>query len=564
VAKEFLSHRQGAERAVAVSGIFEAYLAGAARSFFGGHFSDPDDRRRAVLRAARPLATRVFVALDAQNARLATSRAREGNLDALRRGAAAVVTGQQVGLFLGPLFTVYKAASAIRAAKALAEESGRPVVPVFWLQTEDHDLPEIASCHVPCAHGAALALELPASPADRVSIAHRALPAEVASCLARLGAEIAHLPQGEAHLERLGRYYRPGAGWGEAFAGVLAEIFADDGLVVIDPRDGWLAAAAAPVHHRALTDAVPLAEALAQRGHELEAAGFAPTVHVRPAAPLSFFHPEGAQGPRFRLETAGGGFREVGGNRTYPLEGLLDALAAEPLRFSTSALLRPILQDTFLPTAAYVGGPAEVAYFAQLAPLYAAYDIPFPLIVPRARFRILEEKTLRLLERLRIGADDAARPDDELLAAAANADGASADREAVARKLLAPFDAALGELQRGSGHLDIDGAVAKTRAAVETAVARLARKVERARQHRDQTLVDDVRRVKQLLFPNGAPQERVYGLSYFAGRYGERAFVERVLAAVDPFDPSPKDLVLNDEIPAADADPSIAATPRRR
>jgi bacillithiol biosynthesis cysteine-adding enzyme BshC len=528
-------------------GIFEAYLSGAARPFFDGHFADAGDRRRAVRRALRPVAPAVADAVAAQNARLVPSAARDAHLAALRDGAAAVLTGQQVGLFLGPLYTIYKAASAVCVARALAAESGRPVVPVFWLQTEDHDLPEIAVCDVPPIRGAPLALRLPASPDERISIAHRTLPDDVGRCLAALRAAIGGLPHGEVHLARLERHYRPGAGWGQAFAGLLGELFAEEGLVLVDPRDPALAAAAAPVHRRALTEAAALAEALAERSRALEASGFAPPVHVRPGAPLSFFHPDGPAGPRFRLAPAPDGFVEVGGARTHTREALLAALDAEPLRFSTSALLRPILQDGLLPTAACVGGPGEVAYFAQLAPLYAAYDLPTPLVVPRARLRIVEARTRRLLDRLRLAPDDSGRPEDELLAVAGGAAPARPDPAAVTRALLAPFDTALGEVRARIADLGPGraAAVEKTRATVATAVARLAGKVEKARLHQDRGLVDDVRRLQELLCPNGVPQERVYGLPYFAARYGEVAFIARVLAAVTPFDPRPADLDLD-------------------
>ena len=538
--------------------LFEAYLSGAAGSLFGAHFADPSDRRRAVERAVRPLAPAIAAALAEQNAALAPSPARDAHIAALRAGAAAVVTGQQAGLFLGPLFTVYKAASAVCCARALAAESGRPVVPVFWLQTEDHDLPEIAVCHAPREHGAPLTLRLPAAPDEHVAIAHRLLPADIDRCVNQLRSELVNLPYAQPHLAQIARYYRAGAGWAAAFAGLLAELFAAEGLVLIDPRTPALAAAAAPIHRQALAAAEPIAAALAARSQALQAAGFAVTVHVRPGAPLSFFHPDGPSGQRVRLAPVPGGFVEVGGERVHTLDALLAALAAEPMCFSTSALLRPILQDRVLPTAAYVGGPAEVAYFAQLAPLYDFYALPMPLLVPRARLRILEDKTLRLLTRLHLHPDDARRSEDDLLAATRQAQPAALDRDALRDALLAPFDAALqhvrADIERaGSG---LTTAIEKTRATVEMAVAKLAGKFDRAVLHQDQGLVDDVRRVKDLLYPGGTPQERVYGLAYFAARYGERAFLDRVLSAIDPFAPTARDLLLADTdgcLPAAEA-----------
>jgi bacillithiol biosynthesis cysteine-adding enzyme BshC len=525
-------------------GIFEAYVSGAAHAFFEGHYANPADRCRAVRRAVRPLAPAVADALAVQNGRLAASEARAAHLAALRRGAAAVVTGQQVGLFLGPLYTIYKAASAVRVARALAAESGQPVVPVFWLQTEDHDLPEIAACHVQSARDLPLTLRLPASPDERIAITHCTLPADITTCIQQLHDALANLPYAEPHLTHVARYYHAGAGWADAFAGLLAELFAPEGLVLINPRDPALGHAAAPIHRRALTAAEEIAAALMARGQALHAAGLAPAVHVRAGAPLSFFHPDGPAGRRVRLAPAEGGFAEVGGTRLHSRETLLAALAADPLRFSTSALLRPILQDSLLPTAAYVGGPGEVAYFAQLAPLYAAYDLPMPLFVPRARFRILEEKTLRLLARLHLEPDDAARAEDELLAARRATDPTSVDPSTLSITLLAPFDVALQGVRTriepaGPG---LTAAIEKTRATVKMAVSKLVGKYEKALLHQDQGLVDDVHRVKQLLYPQDVPQERFYGLPYFAARYGERVFVERVLAAVDPFDPRPQDL----------------------
>jgi bacillithiol biosynthesis cysteine-adding enzyme BshC len=530
------------------SGLFEAYLAGDARRWFGAHYADPADRQAAVRRARRPLAPEVARALEAQNARLAPSAPRERHLAALRAGAAAVVTGQQVGLFLGPLYTVYKAISAVRVADALSTETRSPVVPVFWLQSEDHDLAEIAECLVPCGD-TTRAVSLPASAEDRVSIAHRSLPAAVTECLAGLHTALDGLPHVAAHLARLARHYRPGNAWVAAFAGVLGELFADAGLVVIDPRDPALASAAAAVHRRGLSDARAIAAGLEERVRELREAGFAAAVHVRRGAPLSFFHAGGADGPRHRLEPCAGGFAEVGGSRVYSQDALLAMLAEDPLRFSTSALQRPILQDALLPTAAYVGGPGEIAYFAQLGPLYAAYDLPMPVVVPRARCRVLDPTTSRWLARVGLQAADAGRPEAELLAAA---DAVTAtrrfDRVGFERDLLAPFESALGAVeQRLEPAAGLDVAVEKTRTTVARAIARLADKVASAHARRDGAVVEAVRAIRSRLHPNGAPQERVHGLAYYAARFGERAFIARVRDAVEPFDATPLELTFEDQ-----------------
>jgi bacillithiol biosynthesis cysteine-adding enzyme BshC len=529
--------------------IYESYCAGAGTAFFPDHFADGEARARAVARAVRPLDAVVADAIERQNTRFAPSAVLDGNLARLRAGAAAVVTGQQVGLFLGPLYNVYKAASAIRLARHLEHETGTPVVPVFWLQTEDHDLPEIASCRLPGAAGTPRCLALLSSPTARVSLAHLRLPAEVEGCLRGLRDEIGTLPHAGEHLERLQRHYRPGASWADAFAGVLAELFAPDGLVIVDPRTPELASAAAAVHRVAIERAESIAGALSARSREMAAAGFDAGVHVREGALLSFFHPTGAEGARYRLVPTAGGWQEVGGERTHETGALLDELALHPLSFSTSALLRPIVQDVLLPTAAYVGGAGEIAYFAQLAPLYDEYDLAMPMIVPRAGFRVVEDKTRRLLRRLGVDARGAARSEGELLAATEAAVTVTADAQRLRARLGAAFT---DSVERVRGELEAAGpgmsrAVGKALASAEHVVERLVGKYETARLQHRHDLVQAVRQVKMLLYPDGVPQERFYGVSYFAARYGERALLERVFDAIEPFDPTPRDLDVGDD-----------------
>ncbi len=530
--------------AAAAASLFQAYIAGRASSFYEHHPADAHARAASVERAVRPLATEIASALRAQNALLAASSARETNLTALESGAAAVVTGQQVGLFLGPLYTLYKAATAIAVSRALARETGRNVVPIFWLQTEDHDVPEVATCSVPRDGHAPIELRVPSDIEARISIAHAVLPDEVSTCVETLREELARLPHAAAHLERIARAYRPGEAWAKAFAHTLAALFAPEGLIVIDPRDPVLARHASLVHRRALGDAAELAEGLCARVEALRKAGFTAQVHVRPGAPLCFFHPERADAQRTRLVPCERGYAEVGTQAEHTSAELLAVLDRDPLRFSTSALLRPIVQDTLLPTAAYVGGPSEVEYFAQLQPLYAAFGLAMPLIVPRARFRVLEEKTVRLLERLGLHADDAAKSEDEILGELAARRTDRLSSEALERDLKARFDAAMDAALAPTGALRsvLQSAEEKTQSIVHTSAAKLAEKYRRAVMHQNEELVRDVQRLRHALHPNGAPQERVYGFAYFAARYGERAFIERVLEAIEPFGPAAKDL----------------------
>jgi len=533
-----------------VAGLFEAYVSGAARAFYAGDVSQRDDRARAVERASRPLSPRVLARLRAQNQPLGPSAARAAGLAALEAGACAVVTGQQVGLFLGPLFTLYKAATAIALARQLESETGRAAVPVFWLQTEDHDLPEIARCVLPRAgDGEAPCVLAPQIDADnRVSIAHLALPAAVSDSLSQLRLELGRLPHASEHVARLTRHYQPGRGWAQAFAGVIAELFEAEGLLLLDPRDPELAAEAAHVTAAALERSSELGQLLCAQGAALEREGFAQTVHVRPDSPLTFFHPQGAHGPRTRLLLRGGAFVEPDTGRAHVLPELMDRLAREPLAFSSSALLRPLVQDSLLPTAAYVGGPAEVAYYAQLPPLYRALGMSVPFIAPRARVRLIEPRTRRLLERLGLSAADVSRDEAQLLAGLEQSLPPSAadavplpSAAAVERQLLQGFEAALTDalaplpeaLRR-----DLARQIDKTRSKLVLTAGKLSRAYGQHSLRRDSARVAQVQRLKQLLHPNDAPQERVFGLPYFGACYGDRALAARVLEAVVPHAPA--------------------------
>src|SRR6185312_11821050 len=353
--------------------LFSAYVESglAASSLLPSGFGDRQARKEAVARAAaRPASPALLTELAAQQALLPDSPARRRALENLGKpGTAVVITGQQVGLFLGPLYTIYKAATAIVLAETLAVETGTPVVPIFWMATEDHDFAEIDHCSI--ARGGEPPLRLRVS-ADARSDAR----APVAEAL-------------------LAADYTPGRRFGDAFAGLLGALFADEGLLVFHPRTPGAAALAAPAYRHALLHAGAIAERLVARDAALAAAGFDAQVHVRPDAALVFAHDDRGGRQLVRLDDAPARAADV---------------AADPTRFSSSALLRPIVQDTLFPTAAYVGGPAECSYFGQCSALYDLFELPVPLVAPRARFRLVDPRTRERLDALGLATVGARRP----------------------------------------------------------------------------------------------------------------------------------------------------------
>jgi bacillithiol biosynthesis cysteine-adding enzyme BshC len=523
-----------------------SYLAGAPGSlgFLTRDFRDPAAR----LAATRAAATRrtppaLLEVLAAQQARLPPSAARDANLAALAGGGTAIVaTGQQVGLFTGPLYSFYKAASAIAAARALEAESGVRVVPLFWLQTEDHDFAEIAVCHVASDDGAPLTLALAPEAASeaRVSLAHRRLGAEIETLVEALAAALGPSAAAEEVIALVKAHYVPGRAPGDAFAGVLATIFADEGLLILDPRVGPVATLAAPLYRRALDDTDAIEACLRARGAALAAAGLDEQVPIRAGCSLLFLHQREPAGPRFRLRRGDARWSLAGAGDTIEDGELHGVLDHDPLRLSTSALLRPIVQDALLPTAAYVGGPAEVSYFAQLDPVYEIFGLAPPLVLPRARFRVVDARTRRRLDQLGLSADDASRPRAELLerlGAGSASPGPAPD--ALRRDIATRVTPAVDEITRAALVADarLDRAATRTRAGVERALARFVERYARGRHERDEVVTARLDHVQRALAPEGVPQERFYGWPWIAARVGaatlKRLVLERL--AAEPF-----------------------------
>jgi bacillithiol synthase len=325
----------------------------------------------------------------------ATSR----NLDRLAAGAVAIVTGQQVGLFSGPAYTFYKALSAVRCAEEITRR-GADAIPIFWLATEDHDLAEINVSHWNTRNGLT-AYSLPDNPQDagrrvgEISLGDEIKPLVAAAAQTLEGSFADDV--GRALRES----YAPGETYGSAFGKLMARLLAGRGIIFVDPLDARLHRLFAPALARAIREADPLREALLERSKELESAGFHSQVKVTRESTLLF---SSVGGPREPIRSRDGGF--IVGDTEISAADLIAAIEKSPEAFSPNALFRPIIQDTFLPTAAYIGGPAEIAYMAQAQVIYQGILGRMPAILPRASFTIVEPPIARFLSQYELDLRD--------------------------------------------------------------------------------------------------------------------------------------------------------------
>src|SRR5579871_1521267 len=345
---------------------------------------------------------RVCEILERQNRSWNASEKTLANLERLRKGAAAVVTGQQVGLLGGPMFAIYKALTAVKLAEE-ASAAGVDAVPVFWLATYDHDLAEVNHVSIPGADGTLQLLstpshDVPGAQVGAVRFGDESVPiVEQASAL---------LGDTEA-AQFLKDAYRPGETLGTAFARFYARAFAEWGVILLDASDGELSRVAEPIYRAAIERAEELSSLLLERGKALEAAGYHQQVKVTPSSVLLFTTRNGARTPIQRRGSGASAEFLIGSEgEKLSREELLAELAANPEAFSPNVLLRPIVEDYLLPTLAYTGGAAETAYFGQAGAVYEALLGRVTPIVPRFSATIVEPKTQRLLEKHGIAVTD--------------------------------------------------------------------------------------------------------------------------------------------------------------
>ena len=445
----------------------------------------PDDRRAAITRV-----------LEAQN---------PGNPLVKRfaqAGTVAVLTGQQVGLFSGPAYTIYKALTAARLAEDL-NARGIPAVPIFWLATEDHDFAEVDNVWIfdSTHHPIQLKTEAPATwqgkqrPAGGFPVEHPPI--------AELRKALAGFAYGEEVAALVAESYKPGMTMGAGFRALLVKLLGKVGMLVVDPLDPQLRAVGAPFMADALAAAPELKSALLARNKELAAAGYHAQVNIEDNSSLFFLL---ENGERVTLRKKDAEFAD------------LRDRAAD---VSPNALLRPVWQDYLFPTVAYVGGPGELAYFAQSQVIYDRLLGRMPVAVSRASLTLLDARAAKLLARYGLALTDTLVPEEALKERIAHA--------LIPKTVASLFDETSGEITRrldvlGSGLETFDptltAALGKSRAKVLYQLEKLRKKTERETLRRDARASEEARDLSSLLYPHRHMQERFYSMLPFLAQHG--------------------------------------------
>jgi bacillithiol synthase len=467
----------------------------------------PDERRAEVSSILRR-----------QNAALGAGEETLVNLERLEKGAVAVVSGQQVGLFSGPAYSIYKALTAIQIAEELTH-GGIPAVPIFWMATEDHDLDEVRHSTW-FDRGKLVRFELPAvaegRPVGRIPLGTQIEPLvqEAAELLANLGSDL--------QAQYLTESYKAEETYGSAFGKLFARLFAQHGLILMDPLDNGLHKIAAPLYQHALADRDALNEKLLQRGKDLDRAGFEVQVKVTSRSTLLFRMDGGVR----QVITANGGKFQAG-EKAWRSEELVHLTHMEPENFSPNALFRPVVQDYLLPTAAYIAGPAEIAYFAQSEVVYRHLLGRMPVMLPRAGFTLVDAKTNKLLRKYGLTLEDVWSGSQDLRH--------KMERRSVSNALAKNFvhnqkqiAKMLAQLGKQIAKLDptLKGTVEHARKRIEFQIDKLRRKAGRAQDQKTGWISAHEQYLESLLYPHKGPQERELCLLPFLARWGAGGLAE--------------------------------------
>ena len=487
--------------------------------FFAGNPADPAAWRESIVRTQRHQRDGEAIAriLQAQQrSRGAPPEALAASTQLRDARTVAVVTGQQAGLFGGPLFTLLKAITAIRLAERVRTEYSVPAVAIFWIDAEDHDWDEVKACGVfdGDTNPVRIAVGNPPGAHER-SVGQVRLDQSATAAVDGLAATLQSTEFSHELLSTLRRVYAPGVGMAHAFGQWLESVLGPRGLVVFDAADPASKPLAADIFAREIEHAGDTSRLAADAGAALQARGY----HAQ-ATPqeghVALFHLDGS---REAIRRQGDHF-EVG-DRTESTQALLERVRRTPAEFSPNVLLRPLVQDTLFPTVCYVAGPNELAYLGQLGRVYEVFGVPMPLIQQRATATILDSNAMRFLARHELPLESLRAQDEAALNQLLQAQlppSVEATLEDASRLLRDRMEA----LAQAVPQIDatLEGAARSTLGRMQEELKKLHNKIIHAAKRKDETLRRQFTHARAQAFPGGHPQEREIGFVYFLNKYG--------------------------------------------
>ncbi|MGE0127755.1 MAG: bacillithiol biosynthesis cysteine-adding enzyme BshC [Blastocatellales bacterium] len=471
-------------------------------------------------------------ALADQNREAGAGEPTFANIERLRqKDSVVVITGQQAGLFTGPLYTVFKALTAIKLAAHLRAQ-GVNAAPMFWIAAEDHDFEEVNHTRLVNREGQFVTITYAGcSPKEGKPVGNVKLNEKISDNIDEL---IAALPESEFMprlVEDLRESYQSGANFAEAFGRIMMKLFGKFGVVLINPLDDRLKAVAGEIYARAMSNTPEFAARLVNASAQLESSGYHAQVYTNADAVPLFMLDEGRRTAMVRRDD--GRFYLKTGEKSFGADELLNTVRRCPACFSPNVTLRPIVQDFLLPTVAYIGGPAEIAYFAQLRPNYGLLNRVDPVVLPRASFTLIEKRHAKTMSKYGIqftdlfaGFEDVMKMvverslDQNTATIFDETEKAFEDQLEKLRASLVAVDPTLADALKGG------------REKILYQLHNLRTRFVHTRGKRDETTKQQIERLFAALYPNKNLQEREINVSYFLARYGYE-LIDRIYDELD-------------------------------
>jgi bacillithiol synthase len=474
-----------------------------------------------VTESRRDLSPSISELLSRQYSKLNPSNLTQQNIKKLSdKKTLAIVTGQQLGIVGGPLYTFYKIITTIKLSRFLSERyDDYNFVPVFWLEADDHDFNEVRSVKIIDDGNSILTIGYKEEIAEddlKQSVGLINLDGSINEFFDKLNSSIKETEFKSVIFDRLKNFYKEGKSFKKAFSDLVFNYFDEYGLLIFDPQDSEVKKLLKPIFKKEITDFRIHTEQLVQVSATLEELYHA-QVKVKPVN-LFLRVDEG----RYSIEPVENEYRLRRKRKSFTQEQLLELLENEPDKFSPNVLLRPICQDYLFPTAFYVAGPSEISYFAQIKPLYELYNIAQPMIYPRSSATILENSIANSLEKYSVGMNDLFIDVENIKKKIVNSvEESSVDEmfDGISSQIESTFDQLKEKL------IDLDKTIADSsnryRDKILGTVNELKSKAEKAQQKKYEVTLRQIDRAAVNLFPNSNLQEREINFIYFANKYGE-------------------------------------------
>ncbi len=503
-------------------------------NFLPFHFADFDAYQKIAKQLSQRSFPRELVSevLREQNRLFDSGDLTLKNIESLKDSESFVVVGgQQTGLFGGPLYTLYKAITVIKLADGLSKKIGRIVVPIFWMASDDHDFAEVNHINLLNLSGQVEQIFYSGEDNGKIPIAARNLSTEIEDNFQILKS---YLPETEFRthiLDSLESAYKKNNYFADSFAIWLQHVLRDYGLIVINPSDKKFKQIAIPLFQKEIEEESPVSKAVMDQTEALIKLGYAPQLQLKGGLLNLFYHsPE-----REIIAISNGNLVFKDSGKQYSKSQLIQILCDHPEQFSPNAALRPLFQDTLFPTLAIVLGPSELAYYAQLKKAYDCMDVIMPIAFPRTSITLIEPKTEKILRKYNLTIQDIFQQRERIINLVAEREIPKSmflsidEGEKVVAKI---WQELVENAKQFDQNLKKPAEIAKGRSTNQFDFLR--KKLMQAARQKDETLKSQMQKLVNSVYPNNAPQERVFNLLPFYIRYGER-FIKILFEQIDIF-----------------------------